>query len=89
MMTPLQKTKEFGANFWNDSCDPKELTEAVHAGARGATSNPVIVHSVIKNHATGTHTRAQVISSKKIHVRPKTKSLGTSSTIWALKLQNF
>lgn len=49
MITPLQKTKELGTNFWNDSCDPQELEEAIKAGATGATSNPVIVHSVVKN----------------------------------------
>jgi len=48
-LTPLQKTKELGTNFWNDSCDIKELSEAVQAGATGATSNPVIVQAVVKN----------------------------------------
>lgn len=48
-LTPLQKTKELGTDFWNDSCDFIELTEAVRAGATGATSNPVIVHTVVKN----------------------------------------
>jgi len=49
-LTPLQKTKDLGTNFWNDSCDPEELSEAVKAGATGATSNPVIVHTVVKSH---------------------------------------
>jgi len=50
ILTPLLKTKNLGTQFWNDSCDPKELTEAVRAGATGATSNPVIVHTVAKTH---------------------------------------
>jgi transaldolase len=46
--SPLQKTIGLGAEFWNDSCSPKELSDAVAAGATGATSNPVIVHQVVK-----------------------------------------
>jgi transaldolase len=37
-----------GAEFWNDSCSPAELQDAVDHGATGATSNPVIVSSVVK-----------------------------------------
>jgi transaldolase len=48
MATPLEKTIRLGAEFWNDSCSPKELAEAVAQGATGATSNPVIVHQVVK-----------------------------------------
>src|SRR5262249_4262351 len=51
MSTPLKKTIDLGAEFWNDSCSPKELAEAVAAGATGATSNPVIVHQVLKGDA--------------------------------------
>lgn len=40
---------ELGADWWNDSCDIRELTDAVQAGAVGATSNPVIVATAVKN----------------------------------------
>jgi len=36
-------------DFWNDSCSPSELSEALDHGAVGATSNPVIVYNVLKN----------------------------------------
>ena len=36
------------AHWWNDSCDPSELADAVAHGAVGATSNPVIVGNVVK-----------------------------------------
>jgi transaldolase len=36
-----------GADWWNDSCDLRELNEAVANGAVGATSNPVIVTTVL------------------------------------------
>lgn len=45
----MQQTAESGADFWNDSCDLKELGEALEHGASGATSNPVIVATVVKN----------------------------------------
>jgi transaldolase len=53
MTTTLQATKmrlttERGADFWNDSCAPSELEEAVQNGATGATSNPVIVGAAVK-----------------------------------------
>jgi len=35
--------------FWNDSCCVKELTYAIENGATGATSNPTIVLTVLKN----------------------------------------
>lgn len=41
-------TVERGTDFWNDSCAPSELSEAVAAGATGATSNPVIVYTAVK-----------------------------------------
>lgn len=45
--TKMQLTNETGTEFWNDSCSIKELSEAVAQGAVGATSNPMIVYSVI------------------------------------------
>ncbi len=44
----MRQTIALGADFWNDSCSARELQEAVAQGASGATSNPVIVCSVIK-----------------------------------------
>lgn len=38
-----------GAEWWNDSCDPDHLAEAVTQGATGATSNPVIVETVVSS----------------------------------------
>src|SRR6185503_18163657 len=46
--SPIQRTIALGADFWNDSCDPRELAEAVAEGATGATSNPVIVCTALK-----------------------------------------
>lgn len=35
-------------DYWNDSCSVEELTYAIEHGAVGATSNPTIVYSVLK-----------------------------------------
>ncbi|MEZ4670676.1 MAG: transaldolase family protein [Anaerolineae bacterium] len=35
-------------DYWNDSCSVEELTYAIEHGAVGATSNPTIVHTVLK-----------------------------------------
>ena len=44
-----QMTVQFPAtDYWNDSCSEEELTYAISHGAVGATSNPTIVHSVLK-----------------------------------------
>ena len=40
-----------GADWWNDSCNTKELTEAVSKGAVGSTSNPVILVAALKGEA--------------------------------------
>ena len=46
---PLEKTAEnFSTDYWNDSCSIKELTYAIERGAVGATTNPTIVHNVLK-----------------------------------------
>ena len=45
--TKMQLTGEAGTDFWNDSCSVQQLSEAVAQGAVGATSNPVIVHTVV------------------------------------------
>ncbi|HSL28253.1 MAG TPA: transaldolase family protein [Anaerolineales bacterium] len=43
-----QMTLEYPTEYWNDSCSEEELTYAIHHGAVGATSNPTIVHNVLK-----------------------------------------
>ena len=43
-----QMTVQFPTDYWNDSCSEEELTYAIQHGAVGATSNPTIVHSVLK-----------------------------------------
>lgn len=43
-----QMTMEFPTEYWNDSCSEEELTYAISHGAVGATSNPTIVHSVLR-----------------------------------------
>ena len=43
-----QMTVEYPTEYWNDSCSEEELTYAIHHGAVGATSNPTIVHNVLK-----------------------------------------
>jgi transaldolase len=35
-------------DFWNDSCSVEELTNSIADGAVGATTNPTIVHYVLK-----------------------------------------
>lgn len=46
----LETTKKFpNTEIWNDSCSCKELSYAIENGAVGATTNPVIVLSVLKN----------------------------------------
>jgi transaldolase len=44
----MQRTAALGTDFWNDSCDPRELSDALEHGAVGATSNPVIVGQVVE-----------------------------------------
>ncbi|HLO31541.1 MAG TPA: transaldolase family protein [Anaerolineales bacterium] len=43
-----QMTMEFPTDYWNDSCSEEELIYAISHGAVGATSNPTIVHNVLK-----------------------------------------
>jgi transaldolase len=47
-MSRMKATIAAGVEFWNDSCAPSELSDAVEHGAAGATSNPVIVYTAIK-----------------------------------------
>jgi len=60
----MQLTVRLGTEFWNDSCDLRELEEAVAHGAAGATSNPVIVHQVVEaDRATWTPVLDQLIAA--------------------------
>jgi transaldolase len=43
-----QMTMEFPTDYWNDSCSESELKYAIANGAVGATANPTIVHTVLK-----------------------------------------
>jgi transaldolase len=43
-----QMTMETPTEYWNDSCSEEELTYAISHGAVGATSNPTIVHNVLR-----------------------------------------
>jgi transaldolase len=43
-----QMTMEYPTEYWNDSCSEAELKYAISYGAVGATSNPTIVHVVLK-----------------------------------------
>lgn len=45
----LEMTRTSPTRYWNDSCSVKELNYAIERGAVGATSNPTIVLSVLKN----------------------------------------
>lgn len=50
MMSKMLQTSATDTEFWNDSCDPDQLTEAIEHGAVGATSNPVIMHTALQAH---------------------------------------
>ena len=43
-----QMSMEYPTEYWNDSCSEEELKYAISHGAVGATSNPTIVHAVLK-----------------------------------------
>jgi transaldolase len=47
----LRMTQVTPTQYWNDSCAAAELEYAVERGATGATSNPTIVHEVLKKEA--------------------------------------
>ena len=50
-VSKIQEMIGLGVEFWSDSCDLVELSEAVARGAVGATSNPVIVSTVVAESA--------------------------------------
>lgn len=50
-MGKLEEMIGLGVELWNDSCDLRELSEAIARGAVGATSNPAIVSTVVERDA--------------------------------------
>lgn len=48
----LRMVQDTPTDYWNDSCAVDELAYAVERGATGATSNPTIVHEVLKKEAS-------------------------------------
>lgn len=50
-VSKIEEMIGLGVEFWSDSCDLGELSEAVARGAVGATSNPVIVSTVVAESA--------------------------------------
>ncbi|MCG8500046.1 MAG: transaldolase family protein [Firmicutes bacterium] len=49
-MSVLKETSQkYSTKFWNDSCDLKELDYAIDNNCVGATTNPIIVKSVLQN----------------------------------------
>jgi transaldolase len=49
LATPLLRTAtEYPTDWWNDSCNAAELAYAIDNGAVGATSNPTIVGTVMR-----------------------------------------
>lgn len=47
----LRMVQDTPTDYWNDSCAVDELAYAVERGATGATSNPTIVHEVLRKEA--------------------------------------
>jgi transaldolase len=49
LASPLQRmASDYPTDYWNDSCNAAELAYAIDNGAVGATSNPTIVGTVMK-----------------------------------------
>src|SRR3970040_1505222 len=48
----LRMVQDTPTDYWNDSCAVDELAYAVERGATGATSNPTIVHEVLRKEPT-------------------------------------
>jgi transaldolase len=47
--SPLHRMSEVTpTDYWNDSCNTAELEYAIEHGAVGATTNPIIVHTVLQ-----------------------------------------
>lgn len=64
----LRMTQRTPTRYWNDSCAVSELEHAVARGATGATSNPSIVHEVLRKESA--------------HWLPRVRELATDHPDW-------
>lgn len=68
--SPLHRmVQETPTDYWNDSCAVAELQYAVERGATGATSNPSIVHEVLKK--------------EKEHWLPRVREIAATNPTWS------
>ena len=65
----LRMTQRTPTQYWNDSCAVAELEHAVARGATGATSNPSIVHEVLRKESA--------------HWLPRVRELATRHPDWS------
>lgn len=65
----LRMTQRTPTQYWNDSCAVAELAHAVERGATGATSNPSIVHEVLRKESA--------------HWLPRVRELATDHPDWS------
>lgn len=63
----LRMTRETPTQYWNDSCALDELTYAVERGATGATSNPSIVHEVLRKESGQWVPRVREVAARNEH----------------------
>jgi transaldolase len=61
----LTMTQTTPTCLWNDSADPKELSQSISFGAVGATCNPVIALAVIKADLPTWRTRIEVLAAER------------------------
>jgi transaldolase len=65
LATPLLRTAtEYPTDYWNDSCNAAELAHAIDNGAVGATSNPTIVGTVMRQEYDIWAPRVRAIASE-------------------------
>lgn len=65
---PLRRAAETTPTaLWNDSADPRELAQSISFGAVGATCNPVIALTVIRNDLTTWGPRIQRLAEENPH----------------------
>src|SRR5262245_41404039 len=65
LASPLLRTAtEYPTDYWNDSCNAAELAYAIANGAVGATSNPTIVGTVMRQELDIWAPRVQAIAAE-------------------------
>lgn len=64
----LQMAEATRTDYWNDSCAVAELEYAIERGATGATSNPTIVHEVLRK--------------EQAHWVPRVRELAAANPTW-------